>query len=1162
MATTRHYTQDSRSSVQRHHSLAAKLIDATVHHDDDEKGFEEVDRHEAASRNNKQVAVKASDDHKEQADEASELKASEMVQLNALSEDELVRSERFASALDSAIEHITNIAKAHRVEMVDAAKTSFQRETGAEATEEMVVDALKQFATNNEEEADEDDDEESIDEEHLAQEMEQALDTVRALGRAHQATLVNTVCDQYAAQNDNEEMSFEALSSLFGGIRSDLAAEVAAEKDESADDELADGELESALDLCRALGSAHQPALIDSIRFRVRDIRGAEPSTEDISGILARIKAEFAAEARDEFLEDHDRDDEEDAADSDYQPEADRNTFLWHRDRSDDAYYSDATSDDTGNVGDMIDAEFSPQLDTCDYSAEELGHGDLDDEHEADSDSGVDQDQQSHQSYATDLVDQAIVDEQVDSEAEAAEERREAEFALSQMDSALEHVRELGAGHQVALVDAVSAIYCWHFGEAPSTAELRNMFSAVKDRLAEEAQDDEASSDDVSESVSQSIRSNDSETEQESEQDDSYDVEQDSFDYAVDAADDLDSEFQDEETEAESEDYSERDSYRPSDDSFDYALDAEDSLEYELSVSDSAAESGTESVDDSVSSATKQTAAVTIQRAWHAYQHRKYAMSEEFSERESYDPGEDSFDYALDAEDDVGSTSDVDLSSAAQSENESEAETIVLFDEAFVVRGFSIFKDRPTEQSEAESEATGSEFTEQSESVFSESVAESDGVSELATEMGAALEHVRNLAKQHQETLVHSICERLRDHNDGAEPSTSQLLGVFRDIKQGFIDNDCTDTQEDSEDASEASDYDPDDDSFDYCLDIEDDFDLCTDTDTDAESAVEAEVDEAELINSEHFAEEWHSAIEHVEQLASEHQKQILVRTALANSEATADELADALGAFAVAPRERDSDGELASEMESALEHVRDLGRLHQPLLAANLMDLFRQHNGEHPTAEDLSGMFAHIVDAFAEEAQEDTDDESDLAEQLESAIEHVRELGTQRQPALVNRICEIYAELSGQEATAQDLSSILADVKESLANEEKEDFLVDTFARQSAAVKIQRAWSTYQRKKKAAIKIQRAWSAYQRRKDDASESEDESEDDSADTTESEATSFTEYGESESDTERESEGSKDSEYDPDRDTFDYCRDIEEDHLASSSDEFTEDSESA
>ena len=63
--------------------------------------------------------------------------------------------------------------------------------------------------------------------------------------------------------------------------------------------------------------------------------------------------------------------------------------------------------------------------------------------------------------------------------------------------------------------------------------------------------------------------------------------------------------------------------------------------------------------------------------------------------------------------------------------------------------------------------------------------------------------------------------------------------------------------------------------------------------------------------------------------------------------------------------------------------------------LAANLVDLFSEHNeGQHPDAEDMTAMFADIVDAVADEAAaEDTDDEgADFAGQLDSAMEHVRD--------------------------------------------------------------------------------------------------------------------------------------------------------------------------
>ena len=70
-------------------------------------------------------------------------------------------------------------------------------------------------------------------------------------------------------------------------------------------------------------------------------------------------------------------------------------------------------------------------------------------------------------SFAQHVFDKVAISEKAENA-----ERREAEFALSQMDSALRHVSELAAEHQGALVDAMCAIYCWHYGEAPTTVEL------------------------------------------------------------------------------------------------------------------------------------------------------------------------------------------------------------------------------------------------------------------------------------------------------------------------------------------------------------------------------------------------------------------------------------------------------------------------------------------------------------------------------------------------------------------------------------------------------------------------------------------------------------------------------------------------------------------
>lgn len=66
-------------------------------------------------------------------------------------------------------------------------------------------------------------------------------------------------------------------------------------------------------------------------------------------------------------------------------------------------------------------------------------------------------------------------------------ERVKAEFALSQMELALAHVRALGAEHQYTLVAATSAIYCCHWEDVLSMAELYALFGAMEGLFAEKA---------------------------------------------------------------------------------------------------------------------------------------------------------------------------------------------------------------------------------------------------------------------------------------------------------------------------------------------------------------------------------------------------------------------------------------------------------------------------------------------------------------------------------------------------------------------------------------------------------------------------------------------------------------------------------------------------
>merc|ERR1719244_1113987 len=218
------------------------------------------------------------------------------------------------------------------------------------------------------------------------------------------------------------------------------------------------------------------------------------------------------------------------------------------------------------------------------------------------------------------------------------------------------------------------------------------------------------------------------------------------------------------------------------------------------------------------------------------------------------------------------------------------------------------------------------------------------------------------------------------------------------------------------------------------------------------EVKIAKETNESELIHSAHFADEWHSAIDHVKKLASSQKESMLLRTAFVDSNVSVEMVADALSRFAIEPREDVDDGDLDEsdrseferEMALALSAVRDLGRRHRLQFACRLIDIFSEHNeGRHPDAEEMAQMFSGIVEAFADEAAQQTDDEDeDFEVELDSAIEHVRDLGTKRQPALVDRICTIFAARTGMEATLQHLTEMFGSIKASFVNETKADFL------------------------------------------------------------------------------------------------------------------------
>merc|ERR1711997_1211762 len=91
-----------------------------------------------------------------------------------------------------------------------------------------------------------------------------------------------------------------------------------------------------------------------------------------------------------------------------------------------------------------------------------------------------------------------------------------------------------------------------------------------------------------------------------------------------------------------------------------------------------------------------------------------------------------------------------------------------------------------------------------------------------------------------------------------------------------------------------------------------------------------------------------------------------------------------------------------------------------------------------------IDAMRPFAIDADAAEDESDEEAVADLNEQMESALEHTRELGRLHQRELVDSICGIYADLNGEEPTLQNLQQIFARTKESFADETKRDFLND----------------------------------------------------------------------------------------------------------------------
>merc|ERR1712048_1025054 len=81
-------------------------------------------------------------------------------------------------------------------------------------------------------------------------------------------------------------------------------------------------QMDAALDSVRSLAASHKEAFVDEICGAFSELNGEEPSVSELSSLFSAIKAEFAEEARKEFLSDIEESaDEEEEEDEDVEEE-------------------------------------------------------------------------------------------------------------------------------------------------------------------------------------------------------------------------------------------------------------------------------------------------------------------------------------------------------------------------------------------------------------------------------------------------------------------------------------------------------------------------------------------------------------------------------------------------------------------------------------------------------------------------------------------------------------------------------------------------------------------------------------------------------------------------------------------------------------------------
>lgn len=194
-------------------------------------------------------------------------------------------------------------------------------------TDKQDIEAAQKEAAAPLRDVDEAQEEEIVNSSQFERELNEALQCVQLQSRGDKAMILAMAKQAYmddTGEEPSEDMLAEALK-MFSLDEPEVVDPVADEDEEDeqeVDPELFAKELTSALDNIKKLGKAHQAEFVGKLNDTFTELNGGPPSAAQISNIFGHIKEQLAAEAREDFLEINDKEDDED--DSDYKPDADQ----------------------------------------------------------------------------------------------------------------------------------------------------------------------------------------------------------------------------------------------------------------------------------------------------------------------------------------------------------------------------------------------------------------------------------------------------------------------------------------------------------------------------------------------------------------------------------------------------------------------------------------------------------------------------------------------------------------------------------------------------------------------------------------------------------------------------------------------------------------------